>query len=341
MLKMSIVDLLDRVGNEEFLKSLLPSMSDEIFLNTLISHRGRGRNDYPIDLLWKGAVASIVSKVPSIEEMRRKMGGWPELFSKVPSSFSFSRFFTFLGRFSLEIEALMFRRMDRLHSDFGRVLAIAKFDQIHFLWEPQFCLPLLFQIEQPNETPSAAAEQLLARLTLNPNFSGRCKYLLGNPSYDDLIKLVWDRFKIRAVIPIADSSKTLQPFHEAFYDERGMVYCQPDKEMRAMIYAGFEKNRKTLKYRCMARHYGTHCGRLESCPLRSGIRIPISLNERIFTPLPRTSYRWGQLFALYETLNPMLNLLRPFLQIANSEMKKVLCCRIVSLVLSSAYSDPQ
>jgi len=336
-LKTSFVDRFDRIGKEEFIKTALPALSDQFFFDALSAQRGRGRNDYPIELLWKAVVASLACKVSSVEEMRRKMQEWPEIFSKVPSSFAFSRFFSFLSRFSSEIEALHFRKMDLLQPDFGSVLAIAKFDRIHFLWEPQFGLPLLFQMQQMEDTPAKIAEQLLVRFqSLNPKLISRCKYLLGNISYDGLIKLAWKRFKIRAVIPVQDlEKKGVQPYRDAYYDDQGMVYCSVNGQHRPMIYAGFEKSRNALKYRCMARHYGIDCEKLSSCRLRSGIRIPISLDERIFTPLPRTSYRWGQIFSLYETVDAMINLLRSYLRIANNDDKKLLCCRIISLFLFS------
>jgi len=332
MLKI-LTNCLEGVEQEAFIKNALPFLSDRLFLEALSAHRGRGRNDYPIDLLWNGALACLACKVSSVEEMRRKMELWPDIFSKIPSSFAFSRFFTFLCRFSSEIESLLFRKMDRLPSEFGKVLAIASFDRIHFLWEPRFGLPLLFQIQQENDNPSAIAERLLERYwNLNALFATRCKYLLGNTSYNGLIKAAWRRFKIRAIIPLQDvEKKGLQPYRDAFYDEQGMVYCQTNG--RAMIYAGFEKKRNALKYRCTARHYGIHCERLSSCPLRSGIRIPISLDERIFSPLPRTSYRWKQIFSLYRTLDSMTDTLRSYLMIANNDEKKLLCCRIVSLLL--------
>jgi hypothetical protein len=325
----------DQFGQEEFYQVALPSLLDHHFLDALSAHRGRGRNDYPIELLWKGVLASIACKVSSVEEMRRKMKERPEIFCKVPSSFAFSRFFTFLTRFSSEIETLLFRRMDHLPSDFGGVLAIANMDRIHFLWEPQFGLPLLFQVQQPNDSFVQTAQQLLDRLKrYHPVIASRCKYLLGNVAYNGLIKLAWDRFKIRAIIPLRElEKKHLQLYRGAHYDEQGRVYCQVNGEHRAMIYAGFEKSRNALKYRCMARHYGIDCEKLASCPLRAGIRIPISLDERIFSPLPRTSYRWGQIFSLYETRDAMIDSLRSFQRIANSDEKKILCCRIVSLLL--------
>jgi hypothetical protein len=57
-------------------------------------------------------------------------------------------------------------------------------------------------------------------------------------------------------------------------------------------FGGFEKDRETLKYRCPAKHYGIDCKGADVCPAASGIRIPLSEDRRIFTPLARSSYSW-------------------------------------------------
>jgi hypothetical protein len=327
-----IAEQLEQMEREAFFQLALPALSDSSFLSGLEKCRGKGRNDYPIELLWKGLLASIAYKVPTIEAMRRKMLQAPALFTKVPSSFSFSRFFSSLCRFSMEIEALTLRNLERAPFNFGSVIAIGNLDEIYFLWEAESGLPLLFQMKKPEETPSAIAEKLLERAkSLNAPFFQRCKYLIGDSTYEDLIKIVWERYRVRALIPLKGSSAAIHPYREAYYDDQGMVYCHLE-DRRAMIYAGFEESRNTLKYRCMARHYGTRCDH-SSCPLRSGIRIPISIDPRLFTPLPRTSYRWSHLYRLYDSLEQVKGMLQSYLYLANNEPKKNLCCQIAALLL--------
>ena len=145
-------------------------LSDELFLHTLEKHRGRGRNDYPIHLLWKSVISSIAWRVESIEEMRRKMQSFRDTFPKVPTAFAFSRFFSFLCRFSSDIEELLLRQIERSSSEFGQVLAVANFDQIHFLWEPRFSVPILFQSMEGAQSFEDIATQLIDRLKkLNPS----------------------------------------------------------------------------------------------------------------------------------------------------------------------------
>lgn len=63
-----------------------------------------------------------------------------------------------------------------------------------------------------------------------------------------------------------------------------------------MAYGGFEKDRETLKYRCPALHYGIECKGKQSCLVKGSIRVPLSEERRIFTPLARSSYSWGSLY---------------------------------------------
>ncbi len=65
---------------------------------------------------------------------------------------------------------------------------------------------------------------------------------------------------------------------------------------REIAFGRFEKDRNTLKYRCPARHHGYECSGSDRCPVRSGIRIPLEENRRIFTPIARSSYQWKRFY---------------------------------------------
>ena len=78
-----------------------------------------------------------------------------------------------------------------------------------------------------------------------------------------------------------------------------------------MAYGGFEKKRETLKYRCPAWQYaGVDCAGSEGCPVKSCLRIHLSEDRRIFTPVARSSYRWDELYqqrTAVERLNSRLD----------------------------------
>ena len=69
-------------------------------------------------------------------------------------------------------------------------------------------------------------------------------------------------------------------------------FCMQSGKEYTMGYGGFEKDRMTLKYCCPAKQYGIKCMWQEKCKVKSGIRIQLKKDRRIFTPLARSSYKW-------------------------------------------------
>ncbi len=63
-----------------------------------------------------------------------------------------------------------------------------------------------------------------------------------------------------------------------------------------MAFGGFEKDRSSLKYRCPASHYGFECKGCNRCPVGGAVRIKLSQDRRIFTPIARSSYQWKRLY---------------------------------------------
>jgi hypothetical protein len=86
------------------------------------------------------------------------------------------------------------------------------------------------------------------------------------------------------------------PLH-VVHDEAGTVYCydtvSKEPVRRAMSYAGHEKSRGTLKYRCPAQVEGFHCASAEKC--NSGrsygltVRMPQEIDLRRFPSIPRAT----------------------------------------------------
>jgi hypothetical protein len=126
--------------------------------------------------------------------------------------------------------------------------------------------------------------------------------LTGDKGYDDtkLIEKSWDKHKIKPVIDIRNMWKDGEETHmltgkdNVVYNFKGNVYCYcPETNTRReMPCGGFEKDRNTLKKLCPAGHYGIECKGRDQCPVAQGIRIPLSEDRRIFTPIDRASYKW-------------------------------------------------
>ncbi len=331
------LDRLESMDRMDFLRLALKSVPDRDFLEDLQQQRGRGRNDYPIDLLWRSVLASIACKASSIEQMRRSMGDHLELFAKVPSASAFSRFFQILSERSEEIEALGFRAIEEQNPDAGCAIGIGDIERIVFLWQPQTGIPFLFEPMGEKDSKVAAAERLLERIRVAGGEAwNRCKYAIAGEEYEPLAPIMWSRYRLRAIIPLPSSKDfQLQPFANAYYDRQGMFYCSADP-LRSLVFAGFEENREALKYRCMMRHYDVRCASYEECPLRSGIRVPLELDPSVFMPVPRGCCRWGQLFQLHSSLPLAQTALKTYLQIGKDREKKLLSCRIAAILLLAA-----
>ena len=67
--------------------------------------------------------------------------------------------------------------------------------------------------------------------------------------------------------------------------------CLETGTVRSMDYAGFERARNTLKYRCPVLT-GGDCQSQGNCPVGKAIRIPLAEGRRVFTPVARSSYVW-------------------------------------------------
>jgi len=72
-----------------------------------------------------------------------------------------------------------------------------------------------------------------------------------------------------------------------------------------LAFAGFEKDRNALKYRCPAAAYGFECDGREECeqlapgnvgPFGRIVRVPLKTNRRIFTPIARHTEKWSRAY---------------------------------------------
>ncbi len=91
-----------------------------------------------------------------------------------------------------------------------------------------------------------------------------------------------------------ETSKVVEGQMNVIYTFDGEVSCVCPKTgtERSMIYGGFERDRTTLKYRCLARALGAECNGMQQCPVGTAVRIRLSEDRRVFTPVARSSYGW-------------------------------------------------
>ena len=125
--------------------------------------------------------------------------------------------------------------------------------------------------------------------------------LSADAGYDDgkLIERLWDEHQIKPIIDIrnlwkdGETSKLVAGQQNVIYTFNGEVSCMclQSGTVRRMDYAGFERDRNTLKYRCPLLA-GGDCASQGKCPVGNAIRIPLANDRRVFTPVARSSYVW-------------------------------------------------
>jgi transposase len=179
--------------------------------------------------------------------------------------------------------------------------------KLHLIVDADYELPVAFKVTPASHSEVKQAHVLIDELGADKSEVLKvCENFMADRGYDDgkLIEKLWDDYNVRAVIDIrnlwkdGEQTRLFEGRENIVYDYRGTVYCCCPQElkMREMAYAGVEKRRNTLKYRCPAQHYGTQCKGKQSCPVKGSIRVPIAEDRRIFTSLPRSSYRWEKLY---------------------------------------------
>jgi hypothetical protein len=105
------------------LKNMLDSLPDQPLLATLRQYRGKGRNDYPMHVLWRTHLLRVMLRHPTMEDCLAELRRNPALRQvagiddamKVPAPCNMSRFLEVLGQPEhLELSTAMFEQMARL-----------------------------------------------------------------------------------------------------------------------------------------------------------------------------------------------------------------------------------
>lgn len=187
--------------------------------------------------------------------------------------------------------------------------------KLHLLIDSTYEIPIAYEVTRASANDSPVFERFMTSLDKkHETLVERAKYLTGDKAYDsaDNNKVLFDTHGIRPVIPTRRMWKEKEgpdcmlrqvssdAVDNILYDEDGTVHCccPTTGEVRQMVYWGFEKERRCLKYRCPAAHYEIECaGRKRCCPNEYGRAVRISLDgkdtdRRIFVPVPRHTLKF-------------------------------------------------
>ena len=175
--------------------------------------------------------------------------------------------------------------------------------KLHLVVDATYELPMTFKVTKASASDITEGHALLTQIEQKqPEILKIAETLAGDKGYDDtkFIEKCWDKHQIKPVIDIRNMWKDGEETHlltgkdNVVYNYKGNVYCYCPKTgtRREMASGGFEKDRNTLKKLCPAEHYGMECKGRAQCPVTQGIRISLSEDRRIFTPIDRASYKW-------------------------------------------------
>ena len=200
--------------------------------------------------------------------------------------------------------------------------------KLHLLVDVEHELPVAYEVTKASAGEAPVARKLVKRTAERHEalLKDTCEEYFYDKGGDDtkLFTTMWDEHGVKPVIPVRSCWKEgdelpLPPHgehiktrpvpgtREIVYTETGGVYCLCPRTVaaakagkvgyvQAMAFGGFEKDRSTLRYRCPARQYGRVCPGAERCGARTGIRIKLDTDRRVFTPLARSTYAWGRAY---------------------------------------------
>jgi len=196
--------------------------------------------------------------------------------------------------------------------------------RLHLIVDADYELPVAYEVTRASASEVKQAHEMIEELNgTHPELIEGCESLAADRGYDDakLYEKLWDEYKIKPVIDVrnmwkdGEETRQLGEYENVVYDYRGNVYCvcMETGTKRKMCAGGFEKDRGrhgTLRKLCPARQYGIRCKYMERCQVNKGIRIDISEDRRIFTPIDRGSCKWGRIYrkrSSVERLNSRLD----------------------------------
>lgn len=175
--------------------------------------------------------------------------------------------------------------------------------KLHLVVDATYELPVAFSLTKASVSDVIEGHALLTQMEQQQtDILKKAETLDADKGYDDtkLIQRCWDDYEIKPVIDIrnmwkdGEETRLLGNYKNVAYNHKGNVYCfcPETGERREMACGGFEKDRNAIKKLCPAKQYGIVCQGQGQCPIAQGIRIKLSENRRIFTPIDRASFKW-------------------------------------------------
>ena len=279
------------------IKDLLAALPDGKLLESLRVARGKGRNEYPVSVLWGVIVLrvalrhltteAVLDELRRNEGLRRLIGIESE--SDVPKKWNMSRFEEVLGQephrtLLKEIFNGLIQRLGAAIPDLGRDAAGDGETLPEILRQAQANLPK-DRIKTLAYDKAADGEEVHKHLS-----EERITPLIQ-------MRSLW-KSEPERMLPGHDGGSNV------VYTEDGTIHCydkvsEPPVRHK-MSYIGHEPERQTLKYRCPAKHEGWGCPMSEVCnagkTYGKTVRVNREIDPRRFPALPRATKKFERMY---------------------------------------------
>jgi len=198
--------------------------------------------------------------------------------------------------------------------DEGKVTKIVEWFgyKLHLLVDAKHEVVLAYQVTTANAADCKSLPDLVQQGQANLP-EGRIETLAYDKAADDhQSHQTLHQAKIRPVIQNRhlwkEQSEQMLPGHDGtsniVYDEAGTVHCYDRTSLpivrHQMAYIGYEPQRKTIKYRCPARHEGWNCPHDAVCNAGKSygktVRVNQNIDLRRFPPIPRATKKFERLY---------------------------------------------
>jgi hypothetical protein len=363
-------DCLEDSPSLKTIKDLLAILPDGKLLESLRAARGKGRNEYPVTVLWGVTVLrvalrhltteAVLDELRRNEGLRRVIGIASE--SRVPKKWNMSRFEDTLGQephrthlkeiFNVLIQrlgvavpnlgrdtagdatGLSARRKPETSAqeeideglpqasggrkeykdDDGKVTKVVEWFgfKLHLVVDVTHEVVLSYAISDTKAGDGETLPVILAQARENLP-AGRIKTLAYDKAADgEDVHTLLSGEGITPLIPMRslwkEEPERMLPGHDGssnvVHDEAGTIYCY-DKVSEppvrhTMAYIGHEPERKTLKYRCPAKHEGWECPMSSVCNAGKSygktVRVDRAVDLRRFPALPRATKKFERMY---------------------------------------------
>lgn len=208
----------------------------------------------------------------------------------------------------------------------------------HIACDSSYEVPLVVEVTAASVNDSVRLIPLLAKIRRN-NPSLKFKYVIADAGYDAVenYRAIVEDFKAVPIIKLNLRGKTKR--FEDLCDEYGTPYCAWNVPM---VFWGYDKKQKVLKYRCPLACGKKGCTWIDKCsksPYGQVVKIKFQDDYRRFCHVPRHTKRWGILYNRRGAIERVFSRLKEFRKLDNLHIRGLpkvsLHCQLAVLVVQA------